>query len=88
MPTRALTEREISTIYWSSRGFRVPDIAQMFGRSARTVEKFARGAMEKLDAATLTEAVSIAERLQLLELRRTQDVSGRPAPQLFDRRFR
>ncbi|HEX5682771.1 MAG TPA: autoinducer binding domain-containing protein [Ideonella sp.] len=65
LPERTLTERELQTLFLASRGFRIPDMAAHLCRSKRTFEKHAQALMEKLNASTLAEAVSIAERLDL-----------------------
>jgi len=72
-PEQALTQRELETLYMASRGLKVPGIAALIQRSPRTVEKFAQGAMAKLGAATMIEAVSIGERLQLFDAVRASD---------------
>lgn len=77
VPDQPLTQRELDTLYWASRGLKVPGIAHVFQRSPRTVEKFAQDAMAKLRAATMTEAVSIAERLQLFDAVRAAEAAHR-----------
>lgn len=76
-PTEPITERELQTLYWASRGYKIPAIAAMHDRSKRTFEKFAQDVTAKLGAATLTEAVSIAERLQLFDELRSKEAAGR-----------
>lgn len=77
-PDQELTPRELETLHLSSRGLKLPAIASAIQRSPRTAEKFAQGAMTKLRAATLIEAVSIAERLQLFDGLRANEASHLP----------
>lgn len=76
-PREAITERELQTLFESSRGLKLPAIAAKFHKSARTFEGYAQNVMAKLGASTLIEAVSIAERLQLFDELRAREAAGR-----------
>ena len=76
-PEHPLTKRELQTLFMASKGLKYPGIADIIQRSPRTVEKFAQDAMAKLRAATIAEAVSIAERLQLFDAVRASEAAHR-----------
>ena len=62
----SLTKRESTVFGLVVHGKRNKQIAYELGTSERTVKAHRRSIMEKLNARSLAEAVSIAERLGLL----------------------
>jgi RNA polymerase sigma factor (sigma-70 family) len=62
----SLTPRETEVFQLVVRGMRNKEVAHALGMSERTVKAHRRNLMEKLEAHSLAEAVSIAERLGLL----------------------
>jgi RNA polymerase sigma factor (sigma-70 family) len=62
----SLTPRETEVFQLVVRGMRNKEVAHALGTSERTVKAHRRNVMEKLEAHSLAEAVSIAERLGLL----------------------
>lgn len=63
----SLTKRESIVFDLIVRGKRNKQVAYELGTTERTVKAHRRNVMEKLDARSLAEAVSIAERLGLLD---------------------
>lgn len=62
----ALTPRERQCLTLLAKGLRVDAIAEAFGTDPKTVEKQIASARAKLDAATVTQAVALAIRHNLL----------------------
>ena len=62
----SLTKRETTVFHFIVRGKRNKQVAYELGTTERTVKAHRRSVMEKLDARSLAEAVSIAERLGML----------------------
>ena len=54
------------------------EIARELGTTERTIKAHRHNVMEKVQAASLAELVSIAERLGILAGEETADKSGRP----------
>jgi len=63
----SLTRRESAVFDLIVRGKRNKQVAYELGTSERTIKAHRRSIMEKLDAHSLAEAVSIAERLGMLD---------------------
>jgi FixJ family two-component response regulator len=72
----SLTPRETDVFNLVVRGKRNKQIAYALGTSERTVKAHRRSVMEKLEVHSLAEAVSIAEKLRLLEPGRLEATHG------------
>jgi FixJ family two-component response regulator len=72
----SLTPRETDVFNLVVRGKRNKEIAYALGTSERTVKAHRRSVMEKLEVHSLAEAVSIAEKLRLLEPGRLEATHG------------